>query len=287
MHRVKLTCSWCDDQTLYDRFVRCYVSKYNTDPNVQFTNSNLYDWLVIINHPRYSINFPKEKTLGVIMEPSWSPYFELRYLLEQSCRHILYHKKMNSSQYIFYPGLLPFHFDYTEGNNIDYYIDNNFTKTKLCSFIVSYNQHNSHSSCLYNERVNFAKQILQTDLDIDIFGNNWEHSGISDARVKGSLINKIDGLIDYKYSIAIENCAENNYFTEKITDCILTDTTPIYYGCPNIELFLNNLYKLSNLSNTTELATILSSSALKQHKTIFAAKYNLYTAITKYIKSIS
>jgi hypothetical protein len=40
--------------------------------------------------------------------------------------------------------------------------------------------------------------------------------------------------LDYQYSIVIENCRENNYFTEKLMDCLITKTIPIYYGCPNI-----------------------------------------------------
>ena len=40
--------------------------------------------------------------------------------------------------------------------------------------------------------------------------------------------------LDYQYSVVIENTRQNNYFTEKLMDCLLTKTIPIYYGCPNI-----------------------------------------------------
>jgi hypothetical protein len=284
MVNVKLTCSWCDDETLYKRFKRCYLSEYNFDTNIQFTNSNKFDWLVVINHPRYHINFPKEKTIGVIMEPSWTKHYELKYTLEQSCKHILSHKKESSSQYIYYPGLLPYHMDYNGGKNLDYYINTTFKKTKKCSMVVSYNQSNPHDDCIYVKRTNFAKQILNTDLDIDIYGNEWENSGIKDSRIKGQVSNKKDALIDYEFSIAIENCLERDYFTEKITDCILTDATPIYYGCPDIEQFFNSQYVLSNLNDTSELIKILRQSNSKQTKKLLATKFNLYVAICKYIK---
>lgn len=45
---------------------------------------------------------------------------------------------------------------------------------------------------------------------------------------------KWDGLIDYRYSMAIENSVHRGYFTEKIVDCYLAYTLPIYFGCPNI-----------------------------------------------------
>lgn len=38
----------------------------------------------------------------------------------------------------------------------------------------------------------------------------------------------------YQFSIVIENTREKNYFSEKIMDCLITKTIPIYYGCENI-----------------------------------------------------
>lgn len=43
----------------------------------------------------------------------------------------------------------------------------------------------------------------------------------------------------FQFSIIIENSKQINYFTEKIMDCILCKTIPIYYGCPNIGEFFD------------------------------------------------
>jgi hypothetical protein len=40
---------------------------------------------------------------------------------------------------------------------------------------------------------------------------------------------------NYQYSFVIENSSQENYFTEKLIDCLITKTIPIYYGCPNIK----------------------------------------------------
>jgi hypothetical protein len=40
--------------------------------------------------------------------------------------------------------------------------------------------------------------------------------------------------LGYQFSLVIENSRQANYFTEKLMDCLLTKTIPIYYGCPNI-----------------------------------------------------
>ena len=45
---------------------------------------------------------------------------------------------------------------------------------------------------------------------------------------------KEDGLASYHYSIIIENCQETGYFTEKLVDCLLCNTVPIYWGAPDI-----------------------------------------------------
>ena len=50
---------------------------------------------------------------------------------------------------------------------------------------------------------------------------------------------KFDGLAAYKYSVAIENCFIPGYFTEKLTDCYLTHTMPVYAGCPDIHNYFD------------------------------------------------
>ena len=44
---------------------------------------------------------------------------------------------------------------------------------------------------------------------------------------------------EFQFSIVIENSQQENYFTEKIIDCLITKTIPIYWGCPNISEFFD------------------------------------------------
>jgi len=46
-------------------------------------------------------------------------------------------------------------------------------------------------------------------------------------------------LFDSQFHICIENSQSLNYFTEKIIDCFVTKTIPIYFGAPNISNFFN------------------------------------------------
>lgn len=46
-------------------------------------------------------------------------------------------------------------------------------------------------------------------------------------------------LFDTQFHICIENTKRNNWFTEKLIDCLQTKTIPIYWGCPNIANWFN------------------------------------------------
>jgi hypothetical protein len=43
----------------------------------------------------------------------------------------------------------------------------------------------------------------------------------------------------FQFHLAIENSRQENYFTEKLIDCLVTKTIPLYYGCPNIHEYFD------------------------------------------------
>ena len=67
---------------------------------------------------------------------------------------------------------------------------------------------------------------------------------------------KLEGLKDYMFSVTIENCTPTNGFSEKIQDCFLTGTIPIYYGPSNIGEFYD-LNGILVFHNQEELDNIL------------------------------
>lgn len=82
--------------------------------------------------------------------------------------------------------------------------------------------------------------------NIDIFGS-----------AKQKFEHKVDVLKEYKFSIAIENCQESGYYSEKIVDCFATGTVPIYFGDPQIGNIFNEEGILS-FSSVEELELMLS-----------------------------
>ena len=51
--------------------------------------------------------------------------------------------------------------------------------------------------------------------------------------------NKLQPHKDYMFSIIVENCRHNGYFSEKIIDCLTQGCIPIYWGDPNIHSHFN------------------------------------------------
>ena len=104
-------------------------------------------------------------------------------------------------------------------------------KTKLCSMIVSSKAFVQGQ----RDRIKFTADIMEH------FKNKIDYYGFGIKELK----NKRDAIDPYLFSIAIENSAHENYWTEKIADVFLGHTMPIYHGCKNI----NNFFPSKSLVN--------------------------------------
>lgn len=83
---------------------------------------------------------------------------------------------------------------------------------------------------------------------------------IASGRFEG----KVDLFLDFQFSLVIENSRQTHYFTEKLMDCLLTKTIPIYYGCPNIaEYFDTRGWIILETTDMNEL--IAKASALPNY----------------------
>lgn len=62
-----------------------------------------------------------------------------------------------------------------------------------------------------------------------------------DIQVFGRGINEVadkwDAIAPFRYHLALENSAFDDYWTEKLADAYLARSFPIYYGCPNLERY--------------------------------------------------
>ena len=137
-----------------------------------------------------------------------------------------------------------------------------YQKTKLISMIYSGKQ----SMEGHRLRHTIAQQYqLQ---EIDYYGHG----------AGKPIVDKQDGLQDYYFSIIVENTNQPNYFTEKLIDCLVVGTIPIYWGCPNILEFFN-VDGFLTFNTVEELEQIIKNISPKEYITrLKAVQQNLELA---------
>ena len=200
-----------------------------------FTSQRLTecDAILTFNTPfeKISVTCFRENNIAFMMEPGvrWRHPWMFK---ELDQFHKVYSPIQQSANTVLSHGFLGwyFHHDYNYLKNLAIP-----AKTKAVSCIASgLAQLKGHRL-----RLNFIKLLQQRLPQIDFFG-------------KGSnfLPDKLDGLLPYRYSVAIENNSSPHYFTEKINDCFLSYTVPLYYGCTNIgEYFPANSFIVIDIQN--------------------------------------
>lgn len=181
------------------------------------------DYIVVFNHPIEDIKIKcrKKGRILLIQEPpntrneyliSYFPYFDTI---------ISAFNKKIASRILHVPAALPWLIDKNYEELVALEAHTVQKKNKV-SWVTSYsNIHPGHGP-----RLKFLEMLKQSGLDADLFGRGIQ-----------PIADKFDALYPYKYTLAIENYSDDNYWTEKITDAYLSWTVPIYYGCKNIEDF--------------------------------------------------
>lgn len=84
-------------------------------------------------------------------------------------------------------------------------------------------------------------------------------------------------LFDYQYCIIIENTKSDYFFTEKILDCILCKTIPIYWGANKISNYFDNIIQVENVDQIIKICNSLKDTDYKNSETTI--EINLEKAI--------
>ena len=89
----------------------------------------------------------------------------------------------------------------------------------------------------------------------------------------------------FQFSIIIENSRQKHYFTEKLIDCIITKTIPIYYGCTNIDEYFNTtgwiLLDSESIIDLYTKLTLLNDSWYSKYKDVVMENYERVQAYAK------
>ena len=91
--------------------------------------------------------------------------------------------------------------------------------------------------------IKYLDNINKIDENIyfHLYGKKTRNPSILDNFInyKCEIKNKDCGLFRYHYHFMGENSEEQNYFTEKLIDPILSETLCFYWGCPNISSWID------------------------------------------------
>jgi hypothetical protein len=163
------------------------------------------------------------------------------------------------------------------------FVSKSFDKFKLLK--PSKRKHVSAiTSNKWQHRNEYFDVINSTQREIEIFGKLYKRL---------HPLYKDKALAKYRFSIAIENSSQKNYFTEKINDCFLFSTLPLYWGCPNISHFFpKDSYRLIDINKPEEIKHIISEPitkkterAIEEAKNLILYKYNIWPSIESLIRN--
>lgn len=92
-------------------------------------------------------------------------------------------------------------------------------KTEMTSLIAS-KKRDLEGHNLRHQTADWAKHA---NADIKVLGSGYQRFGP-----------KEDGLAPFRFSVVTENSAEQGYISEKLIDCLICKTVPLYWGAPDV-----------------------------------------------------
>jgi hypothetical protein len=214
-----------------------------------FVNQDIAEcdyWFVFnfLNIPKEATKCPKENIVLITAEPfsirEYDKYFLRQFQHIITCQREIKHGSVNyfMQGHPWFVGARYRNGAYQEFvKDFDELSSTQFiTKSKAMSIIVSDKQFTDG----HKRRFEFAIKLKDHfGDDLELFGR-----GIKDFE------DKWDTLAQYKYSIAIENCEYPDWITEKLYDCFLAHTFPIYHGAPNVHnYFPKSALEIINIQN--------------------------------------
>ena len=235
--RIKMLCNWCSSEQLCKEWsTMCHDKLHKKWKNIEITcEDKEIDYYVIINSPPVDAVYEPSKTIVFQMEPwvydetkqwgvktwgnEWSSPDPTKFL------RVFTHK--------------------THLNNVQWQIDYPFHSTpvpegskKLNRVAAICSEKNFDNGHLL--RNNFIRYMGfgETNRVVDIFGRENYHQ-FSNYKGPVPADNKYNVYANYKYCLGVENNSEDNYATEKLWEAILCESLCFYWGCPNLEEYID------------------------------------------------
>lgn len=269
--RIRFFSDFCSSENCKQEYEeKCRTNQmenYGADKRLYITLSETYTHAILLNCPVVSeISVPPERVLGLAFEPI--PYLRLSYdFINFAEKHVgLYyighiHPNLTGAFFKEHHGFM-WHLSHPQippSLEEKYYISESNQRNKI-SIIVS----NKMKAPGNAYRHKLAAFILINNLPIDIWGNGTEmHSKRfpNHKNIKGPFRDN-EPYESYTLSICIENYRHPHYFSEKITNCLVYNTTPIYLGCIEIDTYFPGqvVHLTGDIKHDTELLVNISKN---------------------------
>lgn len=104
-----------------------------------------------------------------------------------------------------------------------------------------------------------------------------QHGGVENEFNNKILAESKNPLFKSQFHVCIENSRQPNFFTEKLIDCLITKTVPIFYGCENIDKFFNTkgFIIVNDLNGIINACNNLNDSIYESLEVEINENYNL------------
>jgi len=169
-------------------------------------------------------------------------------------------------------------------------IDTSLKQYKI-STLASLKNVNNAEGHLFRKRIHESQLTLLTKFPITYFRSSVHRISIHDYNNNPLLYAKEQLFDTFQFAIVIENSKQQNYFTEKIIDCILTKTIPIYWGCPNISEYFDIsgwiVLETTSLDELIEKLKQLTPDYYDKYYDIINKNYNIALNYTCFCTNIS
>lgn len=232
MIKIRFFSDFCSSDGAMNTFFNLNELEKDPDYNVKYTFTHDMDYThaILMNKAMPSLNIPRENVIGIAFEP--------REFLNITSLFKSYAKRFIGKYFI--GDALGLEYPFVERCGYMWHTplkEKIINKSKTMSMMIS--EKMSAPGHIYRHEL--VKRILDSDLDIDIYGRGCERYKCNDKRLKGIFERHNDMLDDYDYHICIENYSSPHYFSEKIMDPLICNTVPIYLGCTKIEEYFKNM----------------------------------------------
>jgi hypothetical protein len=110
-----------------------------------------------------------------------------------------------------------------------------------------------------------------------------DRNNIDDARLGKEFI-----FSDSQFGVVIENVSHRNFFSEKILDCFLLKTIPVYWGCSNIGDFfdIDGIIIVNNIDDLIYVCNNLTEDYYESKKEIITKNWKLALEYVHYEQNI-